>query len=313
MLGETMREMKSTYLLTGGPGTGKSALIKLIGIQLIDRGYDVDYIRSPREPDAVAGLYLPKHKLCLLNEKEFAANIIQKQNNFKEIPFASICRPSRMQEHHDRIRELEYRLLKIEENIVHQLKTDYPVQSQAKNITIPLKSLLEINNTSKAFAPDNEVEEILSKIKKNCISYCFLHALQIDGWLNLAPRYVKEYDRIYLEGEDSPAILIDILQEVSCFGQVIEIIVNPLKPDTVMGIAFPEKNLAVWQGNPSNTEEQGFKKKHSDQLLEILEQHKTARIQLKNLMHDTVNFRGLDELRSELLSAVLADLIAVPQ
>ena len=70
LLPELLKEKKHTYILTGGPGTGKSTMIKLTGIQLIDRGYDVDYIRSAREPDSVAGLYLPKHKICLLDKNE---------------------------------------------------------------------------------------------------------------------------------------------------------------------------------------------------------------------------------------------------
>ncbi|NLM20246.1 MAG: hypothetical protein GX207_00660 [Peptococcaceae bacterium] len=308
LLGETLKEAKYAYILAGGPATGKSTLIKLIGIQLIDRGYDVDYIRSNREPDSIAGLYLPKCKLCLIIENEFVWPTKLKLQNYRKVGFDSICQPSKLEEREGKITELTNILDKMENEIVQQLKIDYPFHSQDENTTVPFRCLLQESNT----VIYNEATEILSKVRKNCLSYCFLHALQIDGWLNLAPRYIKDYDRICLEGGDSSQILIDILQEVSCLGQVMELIVNPLQPDTVLGIVFPEKNLAVWQGNPARIEEQGFKQTHSEQLLTILEQYKSVRMELKTLINDTLNFCRLDSLRSELLSRILSDLVICP-
>jgi len=311
LLGETLKEIEKAYILSGGLGTGKSTMIKFIGIQLADRGYDVDYIRSSREPDSVAGLYLPKSKLCLLNEKEFVLPATLGSQYYK-ISLDSLCQQSKLQEHQSRITELAERLTLIEEKVIQQLKEEYPFHSQEEKFTIPFRILSPENNTHRTSSTNNEVIEILSKVRENCLSYCFLHALQVDGWLNLAPKYIEDYDRICLESGDSSKILIEILQEVSCLGQVIEIIVNPLRPDIVLGIVFPEKKLAVWQGNPVKIEEQGFNKVHGEQLREILEQYKTVRIELKNLCNDTINFRGLDELRHELLSKILSDLVLWP-
>ena len=83
---------------------------------------------------------------------------------------------------------------------------------------------------------------------------------------------------------------------------------HPLKPYTIVGIVFPEKNLAVWEGNPSSLEEQGFRKRHSLGTSQILEEYRNTRIYLKSLINDTVNFKGLDNLRGELLSSILADI-----
>jgi hypothetical protein len=55
-------------------------MLKLIGIQLLDRGYDVDYIRSLKEPDSVAGLCLPKKRLCLLDEQSLLPILCRQKN-----------------------------------------------------------------------------------------------------------------------------------------------------------------------------------------------------------------------------------------
>lgn len=322
LLPDLLREIKHTYLLTGGPGTGKSTMIKLTGIQLIDRGYDVDYIRSIREPDSVAGLFLPRQKICLLDKNEFVPQTVGNgdRDYYREIDFAFFCRKSRLENYQEIIKKLEKSLKEIEHKIIARLREDYnteakdvPVelkQNEAQSIQtfLALKKFLGENENGEDHPGLDEIKEILSKIKKNHISFYFLHGLQLDGWLNLTPRFIKDFDRICLEGEDSAYILRDILREARCLGQVMEIIVHPLKPYTITGIVFPEKNLAVWKGNPCKIEEQGFRKTHKSEMIRILEGYKTTRTKLKCLINDTVNFRGLDDLRSELLSSILADI-----
>lgn len=310
LLPELIKDIGSTYFLTGGPGTGKSTMIKLIGIQLIDRGYDVDYVRSIREPDSVAGLVLPKQKICLLDKNEFAQHIPLGDYS-REIDFNAFCRKSKLEQHGLRMEELAKRLQDIEEKIIKQLREDYETSTDTMSDSCFEGGI--INNEPTCSERDNtpeldEITEILSKIRKNTLFYFFLQGVQIDGWLNLAPRYIRDYDRICLEGKDAANMLRNILEEVKCLGQTMEIIVHPLRPNTMIGIVFPEKNLAVWKGNPCRIEEQGFIRKHHSTMADILEEYRKARLELKSLLNDSVNFRGLDELRSELLSSILADL-----
>lgn len=316
LLPELLKDKKHTYMLTGGPGTGKSTMIKLTGIQLIERGYEVDYIRSTREPDSVAGFYLPRHKICLLDKNEFQTEKIDFQSEYhREIDFSSFCRKSKLEQFKPLISEIENKLSKLEEALIVQLGSDYDVTSgsegyketNAVKTFLSLKNSLDMSDKESTSLSVDEISEILSKIKRNLLTFYFLHGLHIDRWLNLAPRYLKDFDRICLEVGNSKEILRNILNEVKCLGQVIEIIVHPLRPYTIVGIVFPEKNLAVWEGNPCKLEEQGFQQ-NSSNTSKILEEYRSSRILLKSLINDTVNFRGLDDLRSELVSSILTDL-----
>ncbi|MGI6451522.1 MAG: hypothetical protein ACOX3R_15045 [Desulfitobacteriia bacterium] len=319
LLPELLREVEHTYLLTGVAGTGKSTMIKLIGIQLLDRGYDLDYIRSAKEPDSVAGLFLPKQKIAVFDKNEFLPPNLLSTAAEREVDFNFLCRRSKLERYQDKIATLNDRLREIEQQIIKALQVDYRPETTllaklSSETTITIESIftfrkdLEVGQQGDRYAELDEIAKILAKIKKNRLSFYFLHSLQIDGWLNLAPRFIKEYDRICLEGEKSSQILDDILQEVRALGQVLEIIVHPLKPYTVVGIVFPEKNLAVWKGNPCKIEEQGFTRTHSLLLLQALENYKKAKAELKSLISDCVNYRGLDELRSEVMSSILVDL-----
>lgn len=313
LLPKILEEIKYTYLLTGGPGTGKSTMIKLIGIQLIDRGYDVDYLRSVREPDSVAGLYLPKQKVCLIDQREFITEYVNlAQSYLQVIDFSCFCKESRLEKYKERITLLEEELEILEKEIIERMGADYEINPEIGD-TLPYHAvdtyLSQFMEKKEELLPANdEINNILKKIKKNSVSFFFMQGLQPDGWLNLAPKYLKDFDRICLEMDDSSEVLRELLQEVKCLGQVIEIVIHPLKPYTMMGIIFPEKSLTVWKGNPCRLEEQGMSVKHSKELTGKLEVYKSKRIELKSLINDSVNFTGLDHMRNELLSSILSDI-----
>ena len=319
LLPELLKQKKHTYILTGGSATGKSTMIKLTGIQLIDRGYDVDYIRSAREPDSVAGLFLPKHKISLLDNNEFMTQKIDIKNEYhREIDFDATFRKSKVEKHKSKIHQIEDKLKELEQQLIIQLADDYGIiynTEDNKGVSVieaflSLKKSLDATDKEHSAISVDEISGMLSKIKKNLLSFYFLHGLQIDKWVNLAPRYLKDFDRICLEVGVSSQILKNILQEVKCLGQVIEIIIHPLQPYTIVGIIFPEKKLAVWKGNPCKPEEQGFMSENSSGTSKILEEYRNSRIHLKSLINDTINYRALDEMRSELLSSILTDLRA---
>ncbi|UWG97157.1 hypothetical protein LPY66_20195 [Dehalobacter sp. DCM] len=314
LLSELLKDIRYTYLLTGGPGTGKSTMMKLIGIQLIDRGYEVDYIRSIREPDSVAGIFLPSYRIALLDKNEFKWGFEFSGGYVREIDFTSFCRKSKLEEYRDQITVLEHQLADIEQQIIHQLREDYlGKQDNAieRESMAPILTGSEMNQSNKNLEDSgcfDEIAIILSKVKSSNLSLFFLHGLQLDSWFNLVPRYIKDFDRICLDSEESSDVMSILLEEVKSLGQRMDIIVHPLKPYTVIGLVFPEKNLAVWKGNPCRIEEQGFQLKHSPTLVEIMENSKIARFKLKNVINDTLNFRGLDNFRGELISSILSDL-----
>jgi len=321
LLEEFLSGIKYTYLFTGGPGTGKSTMIKLIGIELIDRGYSVEYIRSVKEPDSVAGLYLRKHKLCILDRNEFVPEVLVQSEYQREIDFNSFCQQGKLAKAEQKIAALAATLQNLEEQIVLNLQRSYLKEEEARIAQLVLNKTNNIHNfltlwriaslEGQSVLPEqyyNEIMEIISQIQKEYLSYYFLQALRLDRWLNLAPHFIKDYDLICLDSEGSMRMLPELLQEVRYLGQGIELIIHPLKPYTMIGMIFPEKNLTVWKGNPHKPEEQGFQQEHNPALLQVLERYKTCRFDLKTIYNTSVNFSRLDELRQQIVSCIIADL-----
>lgn len=57
----------NVYIIKGGPGTGKSSLLKRIAAKALDKGLKVDLCPCSSDPDSLDGLVLPELKTVLLD------------------------------------------------------------------------------------------------------------------------------------------------------------------------------------------------------------------------------------------------------
>lgn len=55
------------FILKGGPGTGKSSLMKAIGAEWVDKGYDTEYIHCSSDNDSIDGVIIPKLKVGIVD------------------------------------------------------------------------------------------------------------------------------------------------------------------------------------------------------------------------------------------------------
>ena len=64
---ENLQGLDRIYILKGGPGTGKSTLMKKIGAHFFDLGYDVDYIYCSSDINALDGVMIPQLAVAVVN------------------------------------------------------------------------------------------------------------------------------------------------------------------------------------------------------------------------------------------------------
>jgi hypothetical protein len=303
-------ECLCTYLLMGSAAMDKSTFIKLMGIQLSDRRYDVDYIRQAGDPDSLAGLFLPESGIFLIDLSGFSGEV--KAGSLLgqmtvNIDLEECVHKSRWESRKQSIGNILEKIGELEKMRDQLLLVEYPQihEPQAEQIMgskLPrfFQSVQGIEKTS-----SEELNTILAIIKRNKVNFCFLHALQSEGWVNHAPRYLRNFDRICVDQEGSEAIWQDILSEIKSLGQRIEIILHPVYPFRIVGIVFPWKNLALWRGSPVKPEELGLKKHHSAEFAKVLKQIRHLRQTVKGMAHECVSNQRLDEIRNDLISQIL--------
>lgn len=307
-----------TYVLLGGPGTGKSTLIKVIGLELLDRGYDIDFLRSARDPDSMAGFIMPRMGLAMLDAMELsplrwrAPGVVE-----KFVDFNIFCDECKLEKQRAPILEIENQLKGFQMALEEELTTELGalIGNRASKPCMEKEDISWIFGNSARVKIKKEhtgpwplAENALKKLQKSVVNPYFLHGLTAEGWLNLAPHFLTDFDQIRLEGDETLDALDWVLREAQQLGQMIEIILHPLNPDEVIGIVFPERHLAIWQGNPENLEDQGLERPFSQKLKETLVSWQTHRSQLKSIYMDAVNFDQLDEYRETVLNRILCDL-----
>lgn len=60
-------EAKHIISIKGGPGVGKSSLMKKIGFHFVEQGYDVEFHHCSSDPDSLDGVVIPAFKVALLD------------------------------------------------------------------------------------------------------------------------------------------------------------------------------------------------------------------------------------------------------
>jgi len=318
LLPNMMPSWQRVYVLLGGPGTGKSTLIKVIGLELLDRGYGVDFFRSVRDPDSMAGFILPDMGLAMLDAMEIspvrwrAPGVVE-----KFIDFSIFCDELTLEKQRSQIFKLENQLQVLQTSLEEELAEELVslLESRVPKRLIEKEDLSWILGNSARVKVKREhtgpwplAKNALKLLQKSVIIPYFLHGLTVDGWLNLAPHFLTDFDQIRLEGDETLDALDWVLREAQQLGQMIEIILHPLNPDEVIGIVFPERHLAIWQGNPENLIDQGLDRPFSEKLKETLVSWQTHRSQLKGIYMNAMNFDQLDGYRETVLNRILCDL-----
>ncbi|MDD2233669.1 MAG: hypothetical protein PHV03_01965 [Desulfitobacteriaceae bacterium] len=304
------------YMLLGGPGTGKSTVIKVLGLEMLERGYEVDFLRSANEPDSLAGFIIREAAFVILNVQEIsplrmrAPGVIE---NFSD--FTIFCDEHKLLQLRTKILNVEQELSVLQTHLNEILVSveGYSKKIYANNLNESEDTSI-VNCGSKRWvakgqaAPWPLVEHALEKLQKSVIVPCFLHGLTTEGWLNLAPHYLSDFDQIRLEGKETTEALNWVLRETQQLGQIVELVLHPLNPDDIIGIVFPQRNLAIWQGNPKNLHDQGLDQVFNTSLKETLVAWHKRKSLLKSYYMETVNFTQVDEFRGEFLNRLLRDL-----
>jgi len=316
LLPDMLDDWRYTYLLLGGPGTGKSTLLKMLGLELLDRGYEVDFIRSARDPDSMAGLFLQARGVAMLDALEVMPLRWRAPGLAEQfVDLSAFCDQRKLEAQRQAIMANVVRQAALQELVEEILIEEYGQRRPGTVSSGPAAearwrpgSCRHLYPACPQSGPWPQAQRALKQLQQSRITPCFLHGLTPQGWLNLSPHFLTDCDQIRLEGEECLDALNWVLQEAQQLGQVIEIILHPLNPDEIIGIVFPQRKLAIWQGDPEILADQGLPPVLGNKLIEALVAWHNERALLKAIYTESMDFARVDELRDRLLSQILRSL-----
>lgn len=63
----SQQQAEKIYCLKGGPGVGKSTFMRKIGEEMLEEGFDVDFLHCSSDPGSLDGIVITEKKIALID------------------------------------------------------------------------------------------------------------------------------------------------------------------------------------------------------------------------------------------------------
>ena len=328
------KDANRIFILKGGPGTGKSSLMKKIAKEMLGKGYDVEYHHCSSDNNSIDGIVIPKLRVAMIDGT--APHVVDPKNPGavdEIIHLGDFWDTKNMEESKDKI------LYYIENNSKFY-KRAYKYFPAARLIQ---EDIIWMNSEAQDFAKVNiETNKLINDIfgeletseKLGKERHLFGSAYTPNGWIEYTDTLLEGLEVVYYikgdYGTGKSTLLEKVYKEAIARGLYVEIHHTPLIPEKIETVIIKELSLALTISKVA--EKENYKTIDLDQYLnkEILEKYKLnieqdkqvykqlIDIALSNIAaakknHDMIetfyvpnmNFSEIEKLRDKLVKRIL--------
>lgn len=313
---------KRLFILKGGPGVGKSTLIKSIGAQLLQQGYDVEYHCCSSDKNSFDGMLVPSLGIAIVDgtaphtidpQHPGAVDEIVNLGNFWFEPG---------------LVELKEDIIALSRQIKHLFSRAYNYLSQAKLLNEDQESyyqvskclnIPELNATANRLTKEIFPGEQSGKLPK--IRHLFASAITPQGLTNHLPNLFNNLAKRYIitgaPGTGKATLVGKIYETAKGLGYNVEAFHCALIPTKIEHLILPELNIGIITSSEPHTYSPGPNDQivDLDQLVsrKLLEKY-TEDLAESNRRFDAAIQRALDfmgrvkEYRDQLESYYIANM-----
>ena len=320
------------FIIKGGPGVGKSSLMKKIGNNIYNLGYDIEYHHCSSDNNSIDGLVIPKLKVAMIDGT--APHIVDPKNP------GAVDEIINLGDYWDKeAMELnKEQILKVNNDVGKCFKRAYRYFKSAKPI---IEDIIEKNSEAMDFGKINLMtNELISEIfmgrvlsdKKGKIRHLFGSAYTPNGHIDYTNSILKKSTKVYKilgdYGTGRTILFQKIYNKAIEYGMDVEVFHTPLIPEKIESIYIKDLKIGL-----TISEQYDEKKYPSMNLLEyinkqMIDYHKIDedKTLLNSLIHkgidnikeakkihddlekyyiNNINFDQMNELRKELVNRIL--------
>ncbi|KGI36810.1 PRK06851 family protein [Clostridium tetani] len=248
------------FYIKGGPGTGKSYLMKKIADLFKSEDYTLEYFHCSSDNESLDALNIKELNIALIDGTSPHMQDPSYPGALDEIvDFGVSLDKNELSSHKSEI-------MKINKNISSTFKRAFSYLNASKSIHGNWSYRNEEHINSKAL---NSLKlELKDMIFKNYTDYSkftpfsrhlFSTAFTPNGVISYIDTLYSNYENVYIlkgdPGTGKNAILTSIKNEASTRGMTIEILRNPLIPDKIEHVILPEISTAILTSNEINNKD----------------------------------------------------------
>lgn len=248
-----LKKANKVYFLKGGPGTGKSSMMKKIGNAMTEKGYDVEFHHCSADPESIDAVVIPKLKIAMLDgtaphvmdpKYPGAIDTIIHLGDYWQEEGLKENRDTIVEaiDENSRIYKRVYKFLPAAKLIHDDIEWTY---NQAMNF---LKVNQLTNRMLERFFANIENQEKIPT-ERRLFGSAYTHM----GHIDFAETYIDVVDNIYFikgsPGTGKSTLLEKLAAKAIEKGYDVESFHTPLVPEKVESIVIPELNIAFTTNN----------------------------------------------------------------
>lgn len=333
-----LQGLDKVFILKGGPGMGKSTLMKAIAKEWLEKGYDIEILNCSRDNNSIDGVIIPKLKAAIVNGNEPRTIEAKLPGIIEEyVDMSAALNSAMLKEHKDE-------MIKLKEKIEESYKLAYSKFNEGLRIHDEWEKIYIANMSfPKANAVTAElVDKFFGKTKLNkkaTVKHRFFGAATPKGAMDFIPEITEEIGKRYFvkgrPGTGKSSMLKKIAAVAEERGFDVEVYHCGFDPNSLDMLLFRELDFVIFDstspheyypGKDSDeiidmyelTVNPGTDEKYAAELEDIVKRYKrriregTAALAEAKVLHDkleeyytsAIDFSKVDEIKEKILNAL---------
>lgn len=245
-------DTKRTFIIKGGPGTGKSTFMKRIGIELNNQGYDIEFHWCSSDNDSLDGLVIPGLSITIFDgTAPHMLDPVYPGAVEEIINVGAFWDSQYLQANQENIVYLTNLIKRKFQQVYRYLKAAKYVYEDWKEYYTRILNFNRVNQ---------KVDEIImalpfnKEIKEGAERHLFASAVTPEGPVDYFANLINGIENIYYlighPGTGKSTLIKKITVEAKKKGHFIICLHRPFEPAKMDGIIIPELNTALITTSP---------------------------------------------------------------
>ncbi len=266
-----LEDLNKLYILKGGPGTGKSTLIKSIGEFIINKGINIEYLHCSSDTNSVDGIIIPKFQIGIVDGT--APHIIEPKapGVIEEYVNLGVAWESK------KLSVQKEAILSLNDEISRKFQSAYDTFSAALKAHDEIE---EIYISNMDFQEANKLTDELIKLffsndsvsKEPKIKHRFLGAATPSGAVDFIQNLTEDIEKRYFIKGRAGSGKSTMLKKIASIGESrgfdVEVYHCGFDPNSLDMVIIPEKSIAIFD---STAPHEYFPDRKNDEIIDMYE------------------------------------------
>lgn len=266
---ECLKNLNRIFILKGGPGTGKSTLIKDIGSKWVEKGFDIEYLHSATDYQSVDGVIIPRLKVAVVDG--VAPHVIEPQVPGAVEEYVNVGEAWDS----EKLALQKERIIELNDQISNHFNHAYRTFAEALKVHDDWEKIY-INSMD--FEKANKLTEKLLQSffgsmrpnKSSCVKHRFLGAATPNGAVDFVPNLTEGVLKRYFikgrPGSGKSTMLKKLATEGEERGLDVEIYHCGFDPYSIDMVIFRELGIAIFD---STAPHEYYPSREGDEIIDL--------------------------------------------